>query len=125
MSKTLELLEKYPETTKLIKDWYMKKMIESFNNDDVPEEIKEFMMAQGIQDDKLTTIIDGSPRALFDFFDENKVFIQINVSNAGTVFSYNINEGDIISGGWNNRRETESAAITSAFELLDKNLKGV
>jgi hypothetical protein len=103
----------------------MKKMIESFNNDDVPEEIKEFMMAQGIQDDKLTTIIDGSPRALFDFFDENKVFIQINVSNAGTVFSYNINEGDIISGGWNNRRETESAAITSAFELLDKNLKGV
>jgi hypothetical protein len=122
MSKTLNLLEKYPEITKLIKDWYMKKMIESFNNDNVPEEIKEFMMAQGIQDDKLTTIIDGSPRALFDFFDENKVFIQVNISNSGTVFSYNINEGDIISGGWNNRRETESAAIISAFELLNKNL---
>jgi hypothetical protein len=54
-----------------------------------------------------------------DVFDENNVFIQINVSKT---FSYSINEGDVISGSWIIRKDAEAAAIEQAFELLDKNL---
>jgi hypothetical protein len=50
---------------------------------------------------------------LFDVFDENNVFIQINVNKT---FSYSINEGDVISGSWIIRKDAEAAAIEQAFE---------
>ena len=99
---TLELLEQNPHTTLLIKAWYMEKMLESFKDDSVPDDFKEMMRAQPIDDDKIAKMIDGAPRLLFDFFDENNVIIQINT---GKVFSYSINEGEVISGGWDNRKE--------------------
>lgn len=117
MSKTLELLQQHPETTKLIQAWYLDKMLESFKDKSVPEDFKEMMRATPIDDDKIAKMIDGAPRLLFDFFDENNVIIQINT---GKVFAYSINEGEVISGGWNNRKEAEYAAIISAFELLEK-----
>jgi len=115
--KTLELLKEHPETTKLIQAWYMEKMLESFKDDSVPEDFKEMMRATPIDDDKISKMIDGAPRLLFDFFDDNKVFIQINVNTP--YFSYSINEGDIISGSWDNRKDAEYASIEEAFQLLN------
>jgi hypothetical protein len=120
MSKTLELLQQHPETTKLVQDWYMDKMLESFKDKSVPEDFKEMMRITPIDEDRIAKMIDGAPRLLFDFFDENDVVIQINT---GKVFSYSINEGDVISGSWNNRKDAEYAAITAAFELLNNKLK--
>ena len=119
MSKTLELLKDYAETTKLIQAWYLNKMLESFKDESVPEDFKEMMRATPIDDDKISKMIDGAPRLLFDFFDENDVIIQINT---GKVFSYSINEGEVISGGWDNRKDSEYAAISAAFELLNNNI---
>ena len=116
---TLELLKEYPETTRLIKDWYMRMMLESFKDDSVPEDFKEMMRATPIDDDKISKMIDGAPRLLFDFFDENDVIIQINT---GKVFSYSINKGEVISGGWDNRKDSEYASISAAFELLNNNI---
>lgn len=117
MSKTLELLQQHPETTKLIQAWYLEKMLESFKDESVPEDFKEMMRATPIDEDKISKMIDGAPRLLFDFFDDNNIIIQINT---GKVFAYSINEGEVISGGWDNRKEAEYAAITAAFELLEK-----
>jgi len=77
------------------------------------------MRATPIDDDKISKMIDGAPRLLFDFFDENDVIIQINT---GKVFSYSINEGEVISGGWDNRKEAEYASISAAFELLNNTI---
>ena len=123
MSSTLELLKNYSETNKLIKDWYLNKMLESFKDESVPEYFKEMMRATPIDDDKISKMIDGSPRLLFDFFDENEVIIQINASNMGKVFSYSINEGEVIAGGWSERKDAEYAAITQAFEVLENKIK--
>ena len=120
MSKTLELLQQHPETTKLIQAWYLDKMLESFKDESVPEDFKEMMKATPITDDKIAKMIDGAPRLLFDFFDENDVIIQINT---GEMFSYSMNQKDVISSSWNNRKDAEYASIQQAFEILEKKLE--
>lgn len=118
--KSLELLEKYPKATEVIKSWYLQKMLESLVDENIPEEFKEFMLEQGIETDKIAKMIDGSPRTLFDVFDDNEIFIQINVNGN---FSYSINNGDVISGSWNKRVDAESESIKVAFDLINKKLE--
>ena len=117
--KALELLEKYPKAGKVVNKWFLDKMLKSLNTDAIPEEFKEYISNQPIDNQNIAVMIDNNPRVLFDVFDENNVFIQINVNKT---FSYSINEGDVISGSWIIRKDAEAAAIEQAFELLDKNL---
>lgn len=117
--KALELLEKYPKSGKVVNKWFLDKMLKSLNTDTVPEEFKEYISNQPIDNQNIAVMIDNNPRVLFDVFDENNVFIQINVNKT---FSYSINEGDVISGSWIIRKDAEAAAIEQAFELLDKQL---
>jgi len=116
----IELLEKHPLAATVVKAWILEQMIESFKDETVPDEFKEYMRQQGVENDKVAVMIDANPRFLFDVFDVNKVFIQIN---AFKTFSYSINEGDVISGSWNTRKEAEKAAIDVAFEMLEENLQ--
>jgi hypothetical protein len=121
--KSIELLKKYPLSTEVVREWFIQKMIESVKGDTtVPEDFKNFMIEQGIPNDTLCIFIDSNPRSLFDVFDENDVIIQINT---GKVFSYSINEGEVIAGGWDNRKEAEHAAISAAFELLENKIKEI
>ena len=71
----LELLEKYPLAKNVVKDWFMRTMLESFKDENVPEEFKQFMLEQGIEDDKVGKLIDVNVRILFDVFDENDIII--------------------------------------------------
>jgi len=118
--KALELLETYPKAGKIVNDWFLDKMLKSLNTDAIPEEFKEYISHQPIDNQNIAVMIDNNPRVLFDVFDENNVFIQINVNTP--YFSYSINEGDVISGSWIIRKDAEAAAIESAFELLDEKL---
>jgi len=113
--KGLELLEKYPLAGKVVKDWFLQSMLESFKDDSVPDEFKEFMLEQGIEDDKVGTLIDVNPRMLLDVFDENDVIIQITHKPLSG-FSH-----DSISY-FKSRKESELFAITEAFEYLEERL---
>jgi len=115
--KASEILETYPKATAVIKQWYLEKILESLNNDSLPEDFKEHVRNEGVDDDKIVAVIEAGPRALFDVFDENHIYIQINTNVPH--FSYSINEGDVISGSWQLRKEAERAAIEQAFELLN------
>jgi hypothetical protein len=114
----LDLLETYPRAAEEIAEFYRSKMIESLNTQDVPDEFKEMIKDQEFDNQYIATFIDANPRILFDVFDSNEVFIQINVPN----FSYSINEGDVIAGSWPNRIEAERAAIEQAFQILNDKL---
>jgi hypothetical protein len=116
MSKTLELLKEHPETTKLIQAWYMDKMLESFKDESVPSDFKEMMRATPIDDDKISKMIDGAPRLLFDFFDENEIIIE-TVHNGGKWW-YSIN-GASTPNFFSSRKEAEYASIEEAFQLLN------
>lgn len=114
----LDLLETYPMAAEEIAEFYRSKMLESLNTQDVPDEFKDMVKGQEFDNQYIATFIDANPRILFDVFDSNEVFIQINVPN----FSYSINEGDVIAGSWQNRIEAERAAIEQAFQILNDKL---
>lgn len=118
-----QLFNENPHATALVQSWFMGKMLESLNDNSVPEDFKEMMRQQGVEKAQLVKMVEASPRALFDVLDENDVFVQINVSNSGKVFSYSINEGEVISGGWDNRKSAELAGISEAFKLLEQKIK--
>jgi mRNA-degrading endonuclease RelE of RelBE toxin-antitoxin system len=115
----LELLEKYPLAKKIVKDWFMKSMLESFKDENVPEEFKQFMLEQGIEDDKVGKLIDVNVRILFDVFDENEIFISINVTDRK--FSYRI-DNVINPTEYSTRKECELISITRAFDILETKL---
>jgi len=120
----LELLEKYPLTAKIVRDWFMKSMLESFKDESVPEEFKQFLLEQGIENDKVGKLIDVNVRVLFDVFDENKIYIQIGVNrDSNLYFQYKIN--DFLIGHffrdlkYKTRKEAEHSAIEEAFGILE------
>ena len=116
----LELLEKYPLAKNIVKDWFMKSMLESFKDENVPEEFKQFMLEQGIEDDKVGKLIDVNVRILFDVFDENDIVIE--------TLLYPSKEFTVIIGrqattnSWKTRKEAEHFAVEAAFEILENKL---
>jgi hypothetical protein len=119
--EALKLLEKYPLSTEVVREWFINKMVESVKGDDtVPEDFKNYMLEQGIPNDKLCIFIDSSPRSLFDAFDENNVIIIIKYhDNFG--FTWAVEEADDQSF-YKTRKESEIFAIETAFEILEQQL---
>jgi hypothetical protein len=119
--EALKLLEKYPLSTEVVREWFINKMVESVKGDDtVPEDFKNYMLEQGIPNDKLCIFIDSSPRSLFDVFDENNVIIIIKYhDNFG--FTWAVEEADDQSF-YKTRKESEIFAIETAFEILEQQL---
>ena len=115
----LEILEKYPLSAKLVRDWFMKSMLESFNDEEVPEEFKQYMLEQGIENDKVGKLIDVNVRILFDVFDENEIFISVNVTDKK--FTYRI-DNLVNPTEYSTRKECELISITRAFEILENKL---
>ena len=125
----LELLEKYPLTAKIVKDWFMKSMLESFKDESVPEEFKQFMLEQGIEDDKVGKLIDVNVRILFDVFDENDVIIQIiPIKEDKVKYLSRINQFETpydFKRPYFTRKEAEHFGVEAAFEILENKLTPV
>ena len=123
--KAQELLKEYPLTAKVIKNWFLNELIESLKTESIDEEFKNFMKEQGIEDEKLATLIDLNPRMLFDVFDDNGVFIfshYMDVKNNVEFFhTYrNINTNPVKL--FKTRKEAELFAIETAFKILEEKL---
>jgi len=119
--KALELLETYPKAGKIVNDWFLDKMLKSLNTDAIPEEFKEYISHQPIDNQNIAVMIDNNPRVLFDVFDEHEIYININ--RIKHIFMWSLADNQFLDPRvFNNRKEAEIAAIEQAFELLDKNL---
>jgi hypothetical protein len=116
----LELLEKYPLAAKVVRDWFLNQMIESFKDDTVPDGFKDYMLEQGIENDKVSILIDVNPRVLLDVFDENKIFIETSLYPDDT-FTCKIGN-QATTNSWKTRREAELFGVEAAFEILEKQL---
>jgi|688.fasta_scaffold1620142_1 hypothetical protein len=124
----LELLENYPHTAVVVRAWFLEQMIESLKDENVPDDFKNFMRDQGIENDKLAVMIDANPRMLFDVFDENEVFIFIHYmdvkDNVEFFHSFrNIDTNPVKL--FKTRKEAELFAIEKAFEILETKLTPV
>lgn len=114
-----QLLEKYPYATDVVRGWFMDKMIESFKDQSVPQDFKDFMRSQGIPNENIVKILDGNPRALFDVFDDNQLIISIVHTEVG--FTWDVSDVKNI-GYYPSRKEAEMAAVERAFQMLDDKL---
>lgn len=116
----LQLLEKHPRSGEVIRAWFLKQMFESFNDENVPTEFKDFMREQGVDNDKVGKMIDINPRMLFDVFDENDIVIETSLYPNG---EFTIKIGNqATTNSWKTRKESELFAIEAAFEILEKQL---
>ena len=118
--KGLELLEKHPLAAKIVRDWFLNQMLESFKDETVPEGFKQYMLEQGIDNDKVSILIDVNPRVLLDVFDDNKIFIETSLYPDDT-FTCKIGN-QATTNSWKTRREAELFAVEAAFEILEKQL---
>ena len=118
--KGIELLNNYPESAKIIRAWFLEKMIESLQTADVPDEFKDMMRETGIEDDKLSIMIDSNPRMLLDVFDDNDIVIENSLYPDGT-FTIKIGN-QATTQSWKTRKESELFAIDAAFEILENKL---
>lgn len=114
-----KLLEKYPYATDAVRDWLMGKMIESFKDQSVPAEFKEFMRQQGISNDRLAKILGENPRVLFDVFDDNNLIINIIYTEQG--FTWDVEDVKSVQY-YTSRRSAEFAAVERAFNILNEKL---
>jgi hypothetical protein len=118
--KGIELLEQYPLTAKVIREWFLERMIESLQDENVPDEFKNYMRDQGVHNDKVGVMIDANPRMLLDVFDENEIVIENSLYPDGT-FTIKIGN-EATTQSWKTRKEAETFAIEAAFEILETKL---
>ena len=122
--KAIELLEQNPESAKLICSYYLEIMIESLKDEGLPEDFKESIREQGIDNEKIGTILDGNPRNLFDFFDSHNMYITVTCFSDGS-FSYSI-IADIGTSGtsevYKTRKEADKNAVETAIKQLESSL---
>jgi len=117
----LELLKKYPKAAAVVKSHFLEIMLESLNTDSLPDDFKEHVRMQGINDDMVKKVLEKAPRNLFDVFDDNGMFINITFDHEDRVFRYSVN-GEVDSQNYLFRKAAEESAITEAFSLLNQKL---
>ena len=123
--KGLELLQKNPNVAKLICSYYLEIMLESLKDEALPEEFKDSVREQGIDNEKIGAILDGNPRNLFDFFDSHKIYPNVVPTFDGTFFcSIIIGNTSETSSKWefNTRKEADTAVIKDAILELEERL---
>ncbi len=122
--KAKDLLEKYPIASEVIKEWWYSEFKKSLNTEDIPKDYKEFLSVYQITDDMLINLIDNSPRALFDVFDENEIYIELFITIESPInWTFGINRNSVSTAiYYSSRKEAETEAITQAFALLEEKL---
>lgn len=122
--KAIELLEQNPETAKLICSYYLEVMLESLNDESLPEEFKNHVREQAMDNNNIAAILDGNPRNLFDFFDSHNMYITVTCFSDGS-FSYSI-IADIGTSGtsevYKTRKEADKNAVETAIKQLESSL---
>jgi hypothetical protein len=130
---SIELLKEYPKAALVVKQWLLNQLLESLKDDSVPEEFKQQIITDGIEDERIAALIDASPRGLFDCFDSQKVYINImpvcigmNTENKKVEYLYQINVFESTdyeyTSPFSTRKEVEQEAIKEAFKILNEKL---
>ena len=120
----LQLLKDHPKAAVVVKQWFLNGLLENLKDDTIPDDFKEIVRAQGIDNEKVAYFIDSAPRTFFDVFDGHKVHVQISIDTKANpaVFRYSFDGGEVESIDYKSRLEAEHAAIGSAFKILNEKL---
>jgi hypothetical protein len=118
------IIEKYPKVAELLHDYYVKLMMESLDVSQVPEDFKDSLIKESVSMDRIEVLILSNPRHLFDFFDGQGIYVNVEASIEGT-FMFSIVGNVAMLGStktYNTRKEAESDAIEQAMKRLELSL---
>ena len=96
-------------------------MIESLKDEGLPEDFKESIREEGIDNSNVGAILDGNPRNLFDFFDSRKIYVDVRPFTNGS-FSYSVISDMATSGSsevYKTRKEADRNAVETAIKQLE------
>jgi len=119
MKLSIEILNDYPLATETIRDWFLKKMERSLQEDKVEEDFKAQLLKRGIPDGTLAIMLDQSPRNFFDVLDDNNVFVEIRLSPYSEGGFFYIINGIEDNRIYDTRITCEKAAVVKAFKILN------
>ena len=120
----IKLLNRHTYSTKEVQAWFLSNLLKTVD-DNMPEEFKEFVKSQTVDDDKLATMIKNVCFAILVLFDEHEIYINIVYQDeVGFVWhlGHPYSEGGA-SVPYNTRKKAEYKAIFKAIEILDNKLK--
>jgi len=120
-----ELLETYDKAAIVVKQFYLAHMLESLNDENLPENFKDFVKEQGIDTDTVAVMLTASPRIFFDVFDKNGIIIHIRImeDSKEVIFSHYISKP--LNSEYvpcTTRIEAERNGVEEAFKLLNEKL---
>lgn len=122
--RTIEVLEKHPLTADAMRKWHHQAVIENAS-EELPEEFIKELRDMIVGDDIVERIIDANPRNWFDFFDFNKIYVDIKADFDGT-FQYTLLDGNVSNLGslekFKTRKEADAAAVEAAILMLENKL---
>ena len=126
MKLAIEILNDYPIATEIVREWFLKRMRKSLEEDNVSDEFKEGMLKMGVPDSTLAIMIDQSPRNFFDVLDENDIYVTINYETVigsyseqvSRLFFYQLNHVEFYER-FPNRIVCERTAVVKALEMLN------
>jgi len=126
-----ELLEKHPKSAKIVREYYLKKLLDSLEDKGLPDEFKEHVKQQGLPEEQIIKLLETNPGALTDVFDENGIYIITFIDRRDTT-PEEVNFRTSISGKqgtlntckslFKTRKEAEKEGVTEAFSLLEQKL---
>jgi hypothetical protein len=117
----LELLQKNPDAAKVIREYYVELMLNSLDESLLPENFKDFLKEQGIDDEKVAQMMEANARNVYDVLDENGFIISISYDATFEKFYWFIN-GDSHKIACSSRKDAENDAVAAAIYRLQNKL---
>jgi hypothetical protein len=115
-----KMFEDYPKACEIVKQWFLEQMLESFKDESVPDDFKDFVRQKGIETEQVVKIIGSNPRSMFQVFDENKLYIEIRLNLAeNPEFSWGVN-GNKSDDWYTTRTEAELKAVIECLKQLNE-----
>jgi hypothetical protein len=126
--KSKEILDANPKAASLIHDYYLNKLLDSLEDDNLPAEFKEFAREKGVPMENIAAMLEANPRQMLDFFDEQEIYINITRYKASDGNTYSIlDHNSTVSSSkvFNTRKEADTAGVHLAIELLEEKLNSL
>ena len=104
-----DLIKQHPKSAAKLKDWLANELQEK------PDSEEAEML--------VVMVLRYNPRVLYNFFDGNKVFIQVTAFDAAgdILYGYSIVGQPTDMTDYTSRPEAEEAAFREAFKILEEN----
>jgi uncharacterized coiled-coil protein SlyX len=122
MITIIDKLDANPKSATLLRQWFTERMIESIEDmENFQEETLEIMKQHLVSNEAVSNIIQDNVRSLFDFFDEQEIYITITRNYLASAFEWDI-QTDVQSppiAKFSSRKEAEMSAINEAFKILE------